>query len=446
MRPTAATKVLAALVQEGVLRKQTVGNAKRYARASWGAEGAAPALPFRRPHTPGVQARCRPRGTAASAHARPADETAQVAGLSVPLRAHPALLDDDSAPPALVARCNTPLLMHLAAVGAPLDLRCQLPCTHTGDCSCAANPVSILGRRREVYASGARSTRLWAWLMARANPADGGRPFSAAWDELTALLESKARDAAVRMGLPPSLAQQLAFSSRCLIECPTVRRKGDAGGVPAPAALPGCKRQTGHADWRGLQVVVNTGVGPCEATSVYTGPYASEACGDAAANRPLAEEAVHAAERARGAIDELMRPTAATLFRPRADLEAALQPAAPRLLQPGEGVALWGPAVHAGAGSAPGEWRCVFFFTAHLPGEHGYDADTQVLPWSAALDLYGSAALAKQTALAYGDCEPWQNFSGAVAQEVEQLVRSSSSALRAWTEAGAPSRGKGRRG
>ena len=134
------------------------------------------------------------------------------------------------------------------------------------------------------------------------------------------------------------------------------------------------------------------------------------------------------------------------MFRPRADLEAALQPAAPRRLQPGEGVALWGPAVHAGAGSAPGEWRCIFFFTAHLPGERGYDADTQVLPWSAALDLYGSAALAKQTALAYGDREPWRNFSGAVAQEVEQLVRSSSSALRAWTEAGAPSRGKGWRG
>ena len=363
-----------------------------------------------------------------------------MAGVSVPPRAHSALLGADGAPAALVARCNTPLFMHLAAVVAPLGLRRQLHCTHTGECACSANPVFILGRRREVYASGARSSRLWTWLMAQANPADGGRPFSVAWGELTTLLESKACDAAVRMGLPPTLAQQLVFSARCLIECPTVRRKGDAGGVPAPAALPGCTRQTGHADWRRLQLVMNTGSGPCEATSVYTGPYATEAWGDAAANRTAAEEAVHAAARARGAIDELMRPTAATLFRPRADLEAALQPAAPRLLQPGEGVALWGPAVHAGAGSAPGEWRCVFFFTAHLPGEHGYDADTQVLPWSAALDLYGSAALAKQLALAYGDCEPWRNFSGAVAQEVEQLVRSSSSALRAWTEAGAPCR------
>ena len=304
-------------------------------------------------------------------------------------------------------------------------LRHQLSYTHTGECACSADPVSILGRRHEVYASGACSTRLWTWLMAQANPADGGRPFSAAWDELTALLEAKARDAAVRMGLPPSLAQQLHFSSRCLIECPTHRRK--AGGVPAPAALPGCERQTGHADWRGLQLVVSAGIGPCEATSVDTGPYAMEAWGDAAANRTPAEEAVHAAERARGAIHRLMRPTAATLFRPRADLEAALQPAEPRLLQPGEGVALWGPAVHAGVGSAPGVWRCVFLFNAHLPGEHGYDADTQVLPWSAALDLYGSASLAKQMALAYGDCEPWRNFSGAVAQEVEQLVQSSAS-------------------
>ena len=38
----AATKALAALVREGVLREQTVGNARRYARAGWGDGGAAP--------------------------------------------------------------------------------------------------------------------------------------------------------------------------------------------------------------------------------------------------------------------------------------------------------------------------------------------------------------------------------------------------------------------
>ena len=187
-----------------------------------------------------------------------------MAGVRVPFRAHTALLGADGAPAALVARCNTPLLMQLAAVGAPASLRRQLRCTHTGEYSCATNPAFILGRRREVYASGARSTRLWTWLMAQANPADGGRPFSAAWGELTALLESKACDAAVRMGLPPSLAQQLVFSSRCLIDCPTFRRKGDAGGVPAPAALPGCTRQTGHADWYEAQEDGGGGGETCE--------------------------------------------------------------------------------------------------------------------------------------------------------------------------------------
>ena len=90
-------------------------------------------LPLRCPHTPGAQVRCRLALTAATAHARPTGETVQVGGASVPLRAHTALLGDDGAPAALVARCNTPLLMYLAAVVAPASLRRQLSCTHTGE-------------------------------------------------------------------------------------------------------------------------------------------------------------------------------------------------------------------------------------------------------------------------------------------------------------------------
>ena len=141
------------------------------------------------------------------------------------------------------------------------------------------------------------------------------------------------------------------------------------------------------------------------------------------AGRALQHAAAHAS-RGRGSAGVLAPPAA---LHPLRGVCSAHAPTSRQRCSPprrascsrGEGVALWGPAVHVGAGSARGEWRCVFFFTAHLPGEHGYDADTQVLPWSAALDLYGSAALAKQTALAYGACEQWRNFSGAVAQEVE---------------------------
>lgn len=81
---------------------------------------------------------------------------------ALPLRATAACLGADGAPPGLVARCNAALLLHLAAVVAPARLRRQLDgCAHDGPCACAANPVTILGERREVYASGPRSERLW---------------------------------------------------------------------------------------------------------------------------------------------------------------------------------------------------------------------------------------------------------------------------------------------
>ena len=136
------------------------------------------------------------------------DAAGRLRARALPLRATAACLGADGAPPELVACCNAALLLHLAAVVVPARLRRQLDgCAHDGACACAANPVTILGERREVYASGPRSERLWRWLMSQPNPADGGRPFRVAWGELTATLEGKAVEAALRMGLPPTRHQ-----------------------------------------------------------------------------------------------------------------------------------------------------------------------------------------------------------------------------------------------
>lgn len=380
----------------------------------------------------GVRARAAKR---ARAEALPPDTwrsaaKAFVGGESAPQRAHTACLGGDGVPAALVARCNSPLLLHLAAVEAPASLRAELPgCRHEEACACSANPVFILGGRRELYASDKRSQRLFGWLMNQPNPADGGRPFKVAWDELDAALDAKAGAAALRMGLPQRLVDRLVFSSRCLIESGVTRGAGDTGGVPLPAACPGQAKQAAHLDHKRLQCTFNMGVQPCEATSVYTGEYATEGWGDRTAARSPAEEANHQAKLAEG--DAELRAAAATLFKPRADLEAQLRPAAPRLLAPGEGSAFWGPTIHAGAGTAAGEWRCIVFFTAHPEGEAAYDADTQFSPWSAALDLYHSASLVERMAIEYNDYGPSRNFSGALGKAVERLGRVPAALLRA---------------
>jgi hypothetical protein len=143
---------------------------------------------------------------------------------------------------------------------------------------------------------------------------------------------------------------------------------------------------------------------------VYVGDYAQESWGDAVARRTPEEEAHH--QSVLGG-DAGLRASAATLFRPRPDLEAALRPAAPRLLEPSEGAAFWGPTVHAGAGTAAGVWRCILFWTAHVDGEDEYDTDTQVLPFTAALDLYHSALLGARTASEYADLSPADHFTAA---------------------------------
>ena len=125
----------------------------------------------------------------------PAD-TVTLGGEAVPKRAVTVCVGEDAVPPALLARCNVAEVLRPAEVGAP------------------ERPVTILGKRREVYADPGRP--LWKWLMQQPNSADGGAPFQAAWTELDGVLKFKAVAAAVRMGLPWRLAEGIVFAAHAL--------------------------------------------------------------------------------------------------------------------------------------------------------------------------------------------------------------------------------------
>ena len=318
-------------------------------------------------------------------------------GEAVPKRAVTVCVGEDAVPPALLARCNVAEVLRLAEVcaGAP------------------ERPVTILGRRREVYAD--PGLPLWKWLMQQPNSKDGGGPFQAAWTELDGVLKAKAVEAAVRMGLPRRMAEGVVFAAHALIENPVTRSPADPRDAPPlAAACTASLPQVPHGDGKRLQFVFNLGPAACEATGVYAGEYRSAEWGDHQARRTPAEEETHRRELASGRVDRDLKEMAATLLIPRTDLFAGMRPAAggAERLQPGEGVGLWGPVIHAGGGTAAGEWRVVYFCTAHLPGDTPYDVDYQVLPWTAPVDQFGSANLCKRMALEYANCQLWNNFGG----------------------------------
>ena len=176
-------------------------------------------LPLRCPHTPGAQVRCRLALTAATAHARPTGETVQVGGASVPLRAHTALLGDDGAPAALVARCNTPLLMHLAAVVAPASLRRQLSCTHTGEYD--LQPALALVNVRQSLEAGRFTPTV----------ADRESGAVATSQSMTPRTKKTVKSGAVRKNGPPPASAVAASPPCCAAAAPLRPKDAEVVGV-----------------------------------------------------------------------------------------------------------------------------------------------------------------------------------------------------------------------
>lgn len=80
---------------------------------------------------------------------------------------------------------------------------------HPAGCLCGENPTFISGPLREIIMSGDRSSRLLKWALKQPNPADGGRPFSHAWNAFSKACKDMLWVAASELGVPLAVAKQM---------------------------------------------------------------------------------------------------------------------------------------------------------------------------------------------------------------------------------------------
>jgi hypothetical protein len=251
--------------------------------------------------------------------------------------------------------------------------------------------------------------------MGLRNPMDGNRPYRIAWGVLLAHARHCGRLAALAMGLPPWLVEDMVFESEAVIE-PVISSRGKLGDRALGARdVTAAEAQVPHVDFGGMQLLFSLSPTLVKSTRWFAGTYKPAADAEAQCLRADPKWSRKRMPSGGAAIREV----GATLLQPAADLDAGMTHL---LLAPGEGLATWGHCVHAGADNAAGVWRCMLFVTGRLPHGRRYNSAVQHLPFTIPMDVFGCPSLTRSMAIEYRTRAPHRHFlaDNALAKQIER--------------------------